>query len=75
MGTLTYSPLAGGWLSGRYRRDTSSGPASAARPPARQKYKKLAALRKALRKMWEIAERYPRMFAHWRWSTIASSAW
>ncbi|BBA95762.1 putative aldo/keto reductase [Actinacidiphila reveromycinica] len=35
MGTLTYSPLAGGWLSGRYREDTSAGPASAARPPAR----------------------------------------
>ena len=35
MGTLTYSPLAGGWLSGRYRKDASSGPASAARPPAR----------------------------------------
>jgi len=35
MGTLTYSPLAGGWLSGRYRKDTSSGPASAARPQAR----------------------------------------
>ncbi|MBF9067260.1 aldo/keto reductase [Streptacidiphilus fuscans] len=39
MGTLTYSPLAGGWLSGRYRKDASSdlatGPASAMRPPAR----------------------------------------
>ncbi|MFB7336948.1 aldo/keto reductase [Streptomyces adustus] len=35
MGTLTYSPLAGGWLSGRYRRDASAGPASAARPQAR----------------------------------------
>ncbi|RAG85228.1 aldo/keto reductase [Streptacidiphilus pinicola] len=35
MGTLTYSPLAGGWLSGRYRKDASSGPASAARPQAR----------------------------------------
>jgi aryl-alcohol dehydrogenase-like predicted oxidoreductase len=35
MGTLTYSPLAGGWLSGRYRKNASSGPASAARPPAR----------------------------------------
>ncbi|MFF4398626.1 aldo/keto reductase [Streptomyces sp. NPDC001480] len=31
MGTLTYSPLAGGWLSGRYRKDNTSGPASAAR--------------------------------------------
>ncbi|MEU1710870.1 aldo/keto reductase [Streptomyces sp. NPDC005706] len=35
MGTLTYSPLAGGWLSGRYRKDNISGPASAARPAAR----------------------------------------
>lgn len=35
MGTLTYSPLAGGWLSGRYRKDSSSGPASAARPKTR----------------------------------------
>ncbi|MGW2938725.1 aldo/keto reductase [Streptomyces sp. NPDC001156] len=35
MGTLTYSPLAGGWLSGRYRQNASSGPASTARPQAR----------------------------------------
>jgi hypothetical protein len=41
----------------------------------RQKYKKLAALRKALQKMWEIADRYPRMFAHWSWTTVASVAW
>src|SRR4051812_47472503 len=27
MGILTYSPLAGGWLSGRYRRDADAGPA------------------------------------------------
>lgn len=32
----------------------------------RQKYKRLAAKRKALAKMQEIARRYPRMFAHWR---------
>lgn len=31
MGVLTYSPLAGGWLSGRYRQDASQGPTSAAR--------------------------------------------
>jgi aryl-alcohol dehydrogenase-like predicted oxidoreductase len=32
MGVLSYSPLAGGWLSGRYRKDTdTTGPASAAR--------------------------------------------
>jgi aryl-alcohol dehydrogenase-like predicted oxidoreductase len=35
MGTLTYSPLAGGWLSGRWRKDAASSPASAARPNAR----------------------------------------
>ncbi|MFJ3670352.1 aldo/keto reductase [Streptomyces sp. NPDC090106] len=35
MGTLTYSPLSGGWLSGRYRRHATEGPASAARPQAR----------------------------------------
>jgi aryl-alcohol dehydrogenase-like predicted oxidoreductase len=32
MGVLSYSPLAGGWLSGRYRRDADrSGPTSVAR--------------------------------------------
>jgi aryl-alcohol dehydrogenase-like predicted oxidoreductase len=32
MGVLSYSPLAGGWLSGRYRKDTDqSGPMSVAR--------------------------------------------
>ena len=32
MGVLTYSPLAGGWLSGRYRKGQQiSGPGSAAR--------------------------------------------
>src|SRR6476619_5283740 len=35
MGTLTYSPLAGGWLSGRWRKDSASTPTSSARPPAR----------------------------------------
>jgi aryl-alcohol dehydrogenase-like predicted oxidoreductase len=35
MGTLTYSPLAGGWLSGRWRKDAASTPTSAARPSAR----------------------------------------
>ncbi|WP_328723446.1 aldo/keto reductase [Streptomyces sp. NBC_00247] len=35
MGTLTYSPLSGGWLSGRYREHATGGPASAARPQAR----------------------------------------
>ncbi len=35
MGTLTYSPLAGGWLSGRWRKDAASSPTSSARPGAR----------------------------------------
>src|SRR3954454_6456719 len=35
MGTLTYSPLAGGWLSGRWRKTSASTPTSSARPPAR----------------------------------------
>ncbi|MGC5257208.1 aldo/keto reductase [Gordonia sp. DT218] len=35
MGTLTYSPLAGGWLSGRWRKDAASSPTSSARPSAR----------------------------------------
>ncbi|MFB7918288.1 group II intron maturase-specific domain-containing protein [Streptomyces sp. NPDC056061] len=32
----------------------------------RQKCKRLAAKRKAIAKMQEIAQRYPRIFAHWR---------
>jgi aryl-alcohol dehydrogenase-like predicted oxidoreductase len=35
MGTLTYSPLSGGWLSGRWRKDAASAPTSSARPSAR----------------------------------------
>jgi aryl-alcohol dehydrogenase-like predicted oxidoreductase len=35
MGTLTYSPLAGGWLSGRWRKDAASAPTSSARPGVR----------------------------------------
>jgi aryl-alcohol dehydrogenase-like predicted oxidoreductase len=31
MGILTYSPLAGGWLSGRYGKDANASPASGAR--------------------------------------------
>ncbi|WP_308365899.1 group II intron maturase-specific domain-containing protein [Streptomyces sp. ISL-86] len=37
----------------------------------RQKYKRLAGKRKAIAKMQEIAQRYPRMFAHWRLTTDA----
>jgi aryl-alcohol dehydrogenase-like predicted oxidoreductase len=35
MGTLTYSPLAGGWLSGRWRKGAAGAPTSSARPSAR----------------------------------------
>jgi aryl-alcohol dehydrogenase-like predicted oxidoreductase len=36
MGVISYSPLSGGWLSGRYRTDSQAGPAAAAaRPVAR----------------------------------------
>jgi aryl-alcohol dehydrogenase-like predicted oxidoreductase len=35
MGTLTYSPLSGGWLSGRWRKDAAAAPTSSARPRAR----------------------------------------
>ena len=36
MGVIPYSPLAGGWLSGRYHTDGEvQGPTSSARPPAR----------------------------------------
>lgn len=35
MGTLTYSPLGGGWLSGRWRKNNAPSPASSARPSAR----------------------------------------
>ncbi|MFG6501749.1 aldo/keto reductase [Microbacterium sp. P05] len=35
MGTLVYSPLAGGWLSGRWRKDAAGTPTSSARPSAR----------------------------------------
>lgn len=35
MGTLTYSPLSGGWLSGKWRKDAAGTPTSSARPSAR----------------------------------------
>ena len=35
MGTLTYSPLSGGWLSGQWRKDAAAAPTSSARPSAR----------------------------------------
>jgi RNA-directed DNA polymerase len=39
----------------------------------RQKYKRLTAKRKAIAKMQEIAQRHPRMFAHWRCTTVSAS--
>ncbi|KUM96279.1 group II intron reverse transcriptase/maturase [Streptomyces yokosukanensis] len=38
----------------------------------RKKYERLRAKRKATAKMGEIAQRYPRMFAHWPWTTFAA---
>ena len=35
MGTLSYSPLAGGWLSGKWRKDAAPTATSSARPSAR----------------------------------------
>ncbi|AMM21363.1 aldo/keto reductase [Frondihabitans sp. PAMC 28766] len=35
MGTLVYSPLSGGWLTGRWRKDAPGAPVSKNRPPAR----------------------------------------
>ena len=35
MGTLVYSPLSGGWLTGRWRKGAPGAPTSAARPGAR----------------------------------------
>jgi aryl-alcohol dehydrogenase-like predicted oxidoreductase len=35
MGTLSYSPLGGGWLSGKWRKDAAPVPTSANRPSAR----------------------------------------
>ncbi|MFE3518273.1 aldo/keto reductase [Streptomyces sp. NPDC059166] len=59
MGTLTYSPLSGGWLSGRYRKDATGGPASAARPQARFDMNTPANLRKldAVEQLAVLAEK------------------
>jgi RNA-directed DNA polymerase len=38
----------------------------------RKKYARLKASKKAHRKLLEITERYPRMFAHWKWVPSAS---
>ncbi|MFJ5157500.1 group II intron maturase-specific domain-containing protein [Streptomyces sp. NPDC088353] len=41
----------------------------------RKKYKRLAGLKKALRSLAGAAARYPRLFAHWRWTTSVSLTW
>ncbi|MGW0828544.1 group II intron reverse transcriptase/maturase [Streptomyces sp. NPDC002845] len=41
----------------------------------RRKYKRLAAKRRAIAKLREIAQRYPRLFAHWRITPAPASAW
>jgi len=46
IGTLTYSPLSGGWLSGKWRKDSASAPSSSARPSARFDMSKAANQRK-----------------------------
>ncbi len=59
IGVIPYSPLAGGWLSGRYRTDASvQGPASAARPAARFDMSDPANQRKldAVEQLAELAE-------------------
>jgi RNA-directed DNA polymerase len=40
----------------------------------RDKYKRLSRRRKALQYTLGIAERHPRLFAHWAWVTAASLA-
>jgi group II intron reverse transcriptase/maturase len=41
----------------------------------RKKYKRLRAKRKAFRCLRGIIERYPRMFAHWKWVPSVPSVW
>jgi aryl-alcohol dehydrogenase-like predicted oxidoreductase len=59
MGTLTYSPLAGGWLSGRWRKGAASTPTSSARPSARFDMSDPANLRKLdmVEDLAQLAER------------------
>ena len=72
------NPIVAGWMQyyGRFRRSEMS--ALLARINAylvrwiRKKYKRLQAARKAHRKLREITQRNPRMFAHWKW---VPSAW
>jgi len=59
MGILSYSPLAGGWLSGRWRKESAGTPASAARPPARFDMSSAANQRKleVVEQLAQLAER------------------
>ena len=41
----------------------------------RNKYKRLRAKRKAFRCWRGIVQRYPRMFAHWKWTASAPAVW
>ncbi|MBV9026932.1 MAG: group II intron reverse transcriptase/maturase [Streptomycetaceae bacterium] len=41
----------------------------------RNKYKRLRSVKKAVRALRQAAERQPRMFQHWRWTTNISLAW
>ena len=59
IGVIPYSPLGGGWLSGRYRKDADTrGPVSSARPAARFDTSDPANQRKldAVEQLAELAE-------------------
>lgn len=72
LATMT-NPIVAGWMQyyGHFRR--SALYPLLARINAylvrwiRKKYRRLQALRTALRKLAEITQRYPRLYAHWRW--------
>jgi aryl-alcohol dehydrogenase-like predicted oxidoreductase len=59
MGTLVYSPLSGGWLTGRWRKDAPGTPTSAARPSARFDMNQPANQRKldVVEELAQLAER------------------
>ncbi|MFG1955629.1 group II intron reverse transcriptase/maturase [Micromonospora sp. NPDC048830] len=75
------NPIVAGWMNyyGRFYRSAMSPLLMRINAYLvrwiRRKYKRLAALKKAIQKMQEIAKRYPRMFAQWKWTGTASSAW
>lgn len=67
------NPIVAGWMQyyGHFRR--SALYSLLARINAylvrwiRKKYRRLQALRTAQRKLVKITQRYPRLYAHWRW--------